>query len=327
MNNRRLLQAALGVVAIIAGAQIAGRYQRDLRHARERYAVLRQRAATRSGPVEYATVGSGPALLLVHGAGGGYDQGLDFGLPFAASGFRLIAMSRFGYLGTPLPDDASAEAQADAHAHLLDTLGVREAAIIGASAGAPSAMQFALRHPDRCTALVLVVPAAYVPRPRGGPSMLAPASTGVIFDTALHSDLLYWAATRLARRAMVRGLLATPPELLDIVDADERARAAEMLQHVLPVSARRRGLINDARVTSSLTRYDLESITSPTLVISVADDLFGTYDAARYTAQHIRGARFVGLRSGGHVWLGHHRQQIAEIIAFLRGTAGNRPAG
>jgi pimeloyl-ACP methyl ester carboxylesterase len=52
-------------------------------------------------------------------------------------------MSRFGYLRTPLPADASAAAQADAHACLLDALGIRRAAIVGASAGAPSAMQFA----------------------------------------------------------------------------------------------------------------------------------------------------------------------------------------
>ena len=35
--------------------------------------------------------------------GGGFDQGLEIMAPLAASGFRLIAVSRFGYLGTPLP--------------------------------------------------------------------------------------------------------------------------------------------------------------------------------------------------------------------------------
>ena len=45
---------------------------------------------------------------------------------------------------------------------------------IGVSAGAPSAMQFALRHRDRCSALVLAVPLAYPPKhvQAGPPSKL-----------------------------------------------------------------------------------------------------------------------------------------------------------
>ena len=74
--------------------------------------------------------------------------------------------------------------------------------------------------------------------------------------------------------------------------------------------------------SSALPRYDLEAIAAHTLVTSVADDLFGTYDVGRYTAQHIPGARFLGFRSGGHVWLGHHRRHLAEIAAFLREAVG-----
>jgi hypothetical protein len=58
-------------------------------------------------------------VLVVHGAGGGFDQGLHFGAPLAAKGFQVIAMSRFGYLRTPLPAEASAAAQADGHVCLL----------------------------------------------------------------------------------------------------------------------------------------------------------------------------------------------------------------
>jgi pimeloyl-ACP methyl ester carboxylesterase len=91
-----------------------------------------------------------------------------------------------------------------------------------------------------------------------------------------------------------------------------------MLQRLLPVTPRRVGLVNDAAVVSTLPRYELERIRAPTLVISVADDRYGTYEPARYTAEHIPGARFVGYATGGHLWVGHHREALAEVAAFLK---------
>ena len=91
-------------------------------------------------------------MLLVHGMGGGFDQALDAARDLAARGFRVVAPSRFGYLRTPQRADATPQAQADAHACLLDALRIPRAAIVGISAGAPSCMQFALRHAARCGA-------------------------------------------------------------------------------------------------------------------------------------------------------------------------------
>ena len=293
-------------------------FAQDIAHARERIATGSEVVNTRCGPIEYATAGEGPAVLIVHGAGGGFDQGLAFGETLARSGFRVIAMSRFGYLRTPLPADASAAAQADAHACLLDALDIRRAAIIGASAGAPSSMQFALRHADRASALLLVVPAAHVPRPGNAPALKTPAWTQFVFDTALRSDFLLWAAIRLARPTLTEAILATPLSVVENASAAEQARVRRMLDAILPVTPRRLGLLNDAAVTSSLPRYDLERIAAPTLAISAADDLFGTFDAARYTAGEIPGARFIGYVDGGHVWVGHHEGLGAEIAGFLR---------
>ena len=308
--------ASLLVVGLFALTYTS--YQRDIRQARERVSTGSQIAQTPCGPIEYAVTGAGQPVLVVHGAGGGYDQGLDFGEPLARSGFRVIAMSRFGYLRTPLPADASPAAQADAHACLLDALKIRRAAVIGASAGAPSSMQFALRHPDRCSALVLLVPAAYVPRADGAPSMKTPAWTEFLFDTALRSDFLFWVAPRISRPTVIRAILATPPAVVENASAAEQARVAEVLKHILPVTPRRQGLLNDAAVTSSLPRYELERIVAPTLVMSMADDLFGTFDGAHYTTEHVPGARFIGYPSGGHLWVGHQEDAVSVIAAFLK---------
>lgn len=93
-----------------------------------------------------------------------------------------------------------------------------------------------------------------------------------------------------------------------------------MMEHILPVSPRRAGLLNDAEVISTLPRYALEQISAPTLIISLEDDLFGTYDAARYTAEQIPDARFIGYSRGGHLWVGHHAEVMSDIRAFLRQT-------
>jgi 2-hydroxy-6-oxonona-2,4-dienedioate hydrolase len=322
VRTRRVIGTVAGLAALGIGASVYAVYQRDIRAARARVESGSQVAATNCGPIEYAIAGQGSSVLVVHGAGGGYDQGLDLGESLITKGLRVIAMSRFGYLGTPLPRDASAAAQADAHACLLDALGIERTAVMGASAGAPSAMQFALRHPERCRALVLLVPAAYAPRPGGAVAMTPPmnampAWARQLFDLVLRSDFIFWAAQRISRASMIRTILGTPPDVVQQASASEKARVASILEHILPIAARQAGLLNDAAVISSLERFDLERIAVPTLAISTADCLYGTFEVGRYIADHITGARFIGYPTGGHLCVGHQEEIASEIAAFL----------
>ena len=317
-RSGRIAAAVAGLVVAGTLGVISATYANDLADARDRVAKGSTLIQTRCGEIEYAEAGTGPPVLVVHGAGGGYDQGMDFGRALARSGFRVIAMSRFGYLRTPLPADASAAAQADAHACLLDALKISTAAIIGASAGAPSSMQFALRHADRTKALVLLVPAAYVPRPGNAAPTKTPAWTEFLFGSALRFDFLFWAGTRIARPTLTRAILATPMEDIEKASPAERARVDTVLAHILPVSSRRLGMLNDAAVVSSVPRYELEKISVPTLTISAANDLFGTFEIAKYTAANVPGARFIGYDTGGHITVGHSQEIIDEIATFLR---------
>ncbi len=314
----RVIWTLAAILALVSATWIYASYRRDIVPARERLASGSRIAQTDCGQIEYATTGDGPPILVVHGAGGGYDQGLDVAGSLAQRGFRVIAMSRFGYLRTPLPANASAEAQADAHACLLDALDIPRTAIMGVSAGGPSTMQFAIRHPERTIAVVLMVPAAYVPRANGEPSVKKPHWTQFLFDTALQSDFLFWGVIHVARSTVAHAILATPPELVENASLSEQERFHLMTQSILPVSRRRLGLLNDAAVTSTLPRYELERISAPALLISAEDDLFGTYDSARYTADQLSNARFVGYPTGGHLLLGHHDEAQAEIESFLR---------
>jgi 2-hydroxy-6-oxonona-2,4-dienedioate hydrolase len=302
-------------------------YREEIRRARARVAAGSRMLETASGPIEYAEAGEGQPVLVIHGAGGGYDQGLDLAAGLVRYGYRVITVSRFGYLRTPLPRDASPAAQADAHAAVLDALHIPRCAVFGVSAGGPSALQLALHHPDRVTALILMVPAVYAPRSQDGATSKRMSILGsTLMDLTLRSDFLFWLALRLAPRAMTRAVLGTPPGLLTQADPTERARVQVVLDHVLPVSSRRLGLINDAAVVTRLPRFELERLESPTLIISAQDDLYQTFAGSRYSAEHIPDARFIGYPTGGHLLVGHEGEATAAIVDFFAAHAPSRDA-
>jgi pimeloyl-ACP methyl ester carboxylesterase len=93
---------------------------------------------TAAGPVEYdLTPGDGPIVLASHGGWGGLDQArvlLDW---LAPAGYRLLSVSRPGYLATPLSSGRTMEEQADLFAALLDTLGIDAAGVLAVSSGGP----------------------------------------------------------------------------------------------------------------------------------------------------------------------------------------------
>jgi 2-hydroxy-6-oxonona-2,4-dienedioate hydrolase len=275
-----------------------------------------QRADTAAGPIEYGREGAGSSVLMIHGAGGGFDQGLLVGREMFGPGFDLIAPSRFGYLGTPVPVDPSPAAQADAHAALLDRLGVRTAIVVGVSAGAPSAIEMALRHPDRVSALILAVPRAYAP---GAPEVSSPIkSEGVLNAVMSGADFPFWLATKVARRSVVR-FLGVPPEVDANAAPADRERVTTIIRSVLPLSRRVDGLLVDSE--AEIRGWPLERIAAPTLVLSAEDDLYGTLAPARYTAEHIPGAELMVLPSGGHLMVGQGsavRQRIEAFLARLR---------
>ena len=319
-SRRRTLFGALAFAFVIAAAaalNVKWQFDNEMERARVRSARGNVLLPTRCGPIEYQESGTGVPLLSVHGSGGGHDQGMAFAAGLASQGIRVIAMSRFGYLRTPMPTDASAAAQADAHVCLLDALGIPKAAIMGGSAGAPSALQLAIRHPDRVSALLLLVPLAYKPPTQADSAPTMPPWVEATMMRVTGSDFLFWAALHVARDQVIKIALATPPELLARASPQERARVDAMLHHILPVSLRSEGLRSDTNVGKHLSPSPLDSIRAPTLVVSARDDRYGTYASAQYTADQIPGAKFIGFDEGGHTWVGHDDEVMAAIVRLL----------
>lgn len=312
----RVLAAAVSAAGLVAYA----RYQREMRVLRDSVDRGGSIAETAAGEIEYAEAGEGEAMLVIHGAGGGYDQGLLIASDFARD-HRVIAPSRFGYLKTPVPDDHSPAAQADAHAALLEFLDIDKAVVVGVSAGAPSAVEFALRHPQRISALILLVPRAFHPTQSVGADASV-SSQAVLRLIEGSADFLFWLAERLSRETVVR-FFGVPPEVDRNASEAERARVSNIMRSVLPLSSRVRGIEVDG--LTKLTQWPLETITAPTLIISATDDLYNTLPGARFTAEHIPGAKLEVLPTGGHLMVGRTAELRRRIGSFLERAHRAKP--
>ncbi|PKL59308.1 MAG: alpha/beta hydrolase, partial [Methanomicrobiales archaeon HGW-Methanomicrobiales-4] len=150
------------------------------------------------GEIEYTVQGEGMPIFLLHGAGGGFDFGLWSGKVFFGKNYKIISVSRYGYLRSPIPDNASIRSQATQYNILLDHLNITKVIVVGASAGGPSAIQFAHDYPEKCSALILIS-AVSMPEPQG--------SKEPIYIKIIHliqqSDYSYWLFSKFAESTIL----------------------------------------------------------------------------------------------------------------------------
>jgi pimeloyl-ACP methyl ester carboxylesterase len=287
------------------------RYKQEMHAARELLLVGSQVIQTSSGPIEYGQHGHGPPVLVAHGAGGGYDQGLVLGKAFVGFGYFLIAPSRFGYLRSPLPANASPVAQADAYATLLDTLNIEQVVIVAVSDGGPSDLQFALRHRERCSSLVMISAKSHTPPPDSVLQIL-------VFNTIFRSDFLFWSITE-NFQSFLLSMFGMPEEVQDSFTPAQRELAFGFLGSMHPVSLRKAGIYNDREELSELPTEDfpLECIDVPALIIHAKDDSLQPFSHGHYAAGHIPGARLIAPESAGHMLVAQLEEIRLEVVAFL----------
>lgn len=288
---------------------------------RERQAIIdglrnrRQLCLTGSGVVEYATAGQGPAVLIAHGTLGGYDQGLAIAELFDQRRFTFVPVSRAGYLGSGIQTGMTAAAQADSYAALLDRLGLEKAAMIGASGGGASALQFALRHPQRCSALVLM---SAIARRR---PMLPPIFRAIVSmqEVLTRFDFIWWPSYRFGRRLLLRSNGLSPAEVEAVMaDRQKREIVSAIYRPIMTASLRRPGLLIDHLQIESLAADFADQIITPTLIAHSKNDPLAPFADAQWLAQNIPGATFLPVDQGGHVFfVAHSEQVIPEISAFL----------
>ena len=297
--------AALAAGAAIPASGVYFRYRRDMNAATARLAVVdRHVIATRWGAVEYAERGSGAPLLVVpgiyHNCVGGLLSVRDLFLDR-----RVIAPSRFGYLGSSMPPNATPAVQADAFAALLDALEIGQIDVVGISAGATSALQLALRHPERVKHLVVLV--GNLP---GSPTAIVQPS----WTKRVNRQFVMWALRTFAPSTTARLVAAVPKGFA--MSGDDARVVNESIDSLFPMSPA--GYNFDLFVSNAdVTNYKLEAISVPTLIAHTKDDQLASHEASQRAAARIPGARFVSLESGGHLMLGQQKKRRDELADFF----------
>ena len=315
MIPSRLVGLAGGVA--IAAASVYLWYRRDMNAARARLdAVERRVVSTRWGEVEYAERGSGDPVLVSHGI----FQHCVAGLLSVRDLFldrRVIAPSRFGYLGSSIPPNATPADQADAFADLLDALHIDKVDVVGVSAGATAALQLALRHPERVKHLVVLVGNL----PGSGTVVVQPSWT-----RRINRQFMMWAIRAFAPATMVRMVAAVPKGF--VMSPDDARLADEFIDSLFPTNAA--GYNFDLFVSNAdVANYPLEAIRVPTLIAHTKDDQLASHEASQRAAERIPGARFLSLASGGHLMLGQYtkgRYELADFLADRNGRCTERVA-
>jgi pimeloyl-ACP methyl ester carboxylesterase len=269
-------------------------------------AVERHVVSTEWGAVEYAEQGRGDPVLVAHGifhnCVGGLLEVRDL-----FTDRRVIAPSRFGYLGSSMPPNATPAAQADAFAALLDILGIDQIDVIGCSAGTTSALQLALRHPGRVKHLAILV------------GNLPGSPTAVIQPPSakFQRQFVMWALRTFAPSTMIRMVAAVPKEF--VMTSEDARYVNEFIDSLFPLSTD--GFIFDAFVSNAdVNGYNLEAISVPTLIAHTKDDQLASHDASQRAAERIPGARFLSFESGGHLMIGQQKKQREALARFFAET-------
>ncbi len=312
MNQKLLKPFILGSVVlavVIPGGLIYRQYQHDMSLAYQRISSDGKLIETACGPIQYAEFGEGPPMLIVHGAGGGYDQG-EYFAKLIGGNYRWIAPSRFGFLGTPVPEGADSSKQADAYACLLDALGIDRVGVVGVSMGGPSSLLFAAHYPQRTQSLVLISAASHALPPR-------PVILSTIFNIFLN-DFVFWSMVQVSPGGLLVAL-GVPDDVQKQLSPQEVAQLYAFLESIEPMGARQNGQM----LEQHMSEYDAEQthdITAPTLVLHARDDTLVPFEQGEFSANNVRRAQFIPMEEGGHLALMMNmnaaaREKLEEFLA------------
>ncbi len=286
---------------------------------------------TRMGPVEYAIRGEGPAVLSVHGGPGGYDQGLAVAECFRKNGFKVIAPSRPGYLGTPLGKATSPDGQAEILAALVEALGLETVLVVGASAGGPPSYALAQNHPEMVAAL-LEIDSVSLKYTKGNELSKTEEAMYLSKPGLWFMDWLM----RHFPKTMVREFLKTESTLAgrDLAERTEHVVSTPNKLGFVQVMTktmsdrweeRKLGVENDLNCLGGLDKMVLDKIVCPVLIFHGDADNDVPFFHAEYAKEAITGAELYTIRKGSHIgfWIADMAEEAqAYAVEWFREKVG-----
>jgi 2-hydroxy-6-oxonona-2,4-dienedioate hydrolase len=259
------------------------------------------------GDIEFTEGGSGPDVLVIHGSGGGFDQGELLAQAVLGDQFHWIALSRFGYLRSTFHEGATWDDQANAYAYLLDQLGIKKVSVIALSQGGPSALLFAVLHPERVSSLTLISCGVASSATQ---DQLQANQKGDMWVTIFKYDALYWATTKLFRKQLMELMGANDAVIAGLTPA-QRELVDKIIDYMNPVSLRFAGVVFDNK--AAMPNERIAAIRAPILIIHAKDDMLQLYHNAEFAASTIPGAKLVSFQKGGHLLLAVEQPTIQNI--------------
>ena len=263
-------------------------------------------AETKLGPIEYKIIGDkGPILMSIHGSPGGHDQNI-----ISSDAFRILILSRPGYLRTPLGVGKTPAEQATAYSELLDVLGIQKVVVMGISGGGPSSMEFAAKFPEKTLGLIAFEAVSY----SEDYANKFPDDESMMNG----SDFSMWAGlysmSFLGTKKKAAMMLPNPKNRIRLTSNPKNvAKLKSMEWSIWPMSLRREGVVNDYQQFANLS-IPFEKINAPTLAIHGNEDINVDLAHARELIQKVQGSELRIIDEGDHMMMFTHAEEIDSLI-------------
>lgn len=250
--------------------------------------------------ISVASMGSGPAVVFIHGSGPGASAASNFAGnvdAFVSAGFRVVLPDLIGYGASSKPEGLDYTLELFTNT-LLDALrqhGVERATLVGNSLGGGVAIQIALDQPEFVEKLVLMAPGCIEERETYF------AMPGI---KKMVSDFTSADFTEQDQRRLVENLVYDASAITDELVAQRYAVARTQSKDVL------------ARMRTPNLAPRLKELAVPILGFWGANDEFCPASGAQYFIEDCADARFMVFNKVGH-WV--QVERTAEFNAYATG--------
>jgi pimeloyl-ACP methyl ester carboxylesterase len=262
----------------------------------------------------YVKVGSGPALLLLHGLGCDHTTWLPV-IAALSRRYTVIAPDLLGHGRSAKPRaDYSVGGYANGMRDLLTVLGIDKVTVVGHSFGGGVAMQFGYQFPERTERMILVAPG-------GLGAEVTPAIRAItlpFFHQAM--GVVTLPGVRHLTTAGLRALAASGlpqardlDEVAQIVDSFKDPHARRAIRHVVSAVVDWRGQI--------VTMVDRAYLTQamPMCVIWGTEDAVIPVEHAAIATEFAPGATVEVIENAGHFPHKDHPQRFVKLVdEFIR---------